>query len=58
MKFRVVLEIRMKGGTAIGSTDDVFEAPTPSDAEAIAIAAWTSLDPANKYAPLLTISER
>ena len=45
-------------GAPIGSSEDVFDAATAEDAEALAIAAWTQADPRHSYQPLFTLDRR
>jgi hypothetical protein len=48
----------LHAGASVGSTEDVFDAATAEQAEALAIAAWTKADPRCTYRPLLTLDRR
>jgi hypothetical protein len=51
--FTVVLEVR-RGGAAVGSTSDTFEAVDAAEAERLAVDAWKRAEPAMTFRPLLT----
>ncbi|MGZ4334996.1 MAG: hypothetical protein ACXVRJ_12105 [Gaiellaceae bacterium] len=59
MRFIVILEKRWHGA-AVGSTEDVFEADGPREAERLSIRAWrlTKPKPGRTFAPLLTVAVR
>jgi hypothetical protein len=56
-RYVVVLEVRRRGSSC-GTTEDTFEAADAAEAEAQAVAAWTSARPDCTFAPLLTTTER
>lgn len=55
VRFIVILEERWHGA-AVGSTEDVFEADCPGEAERVAVRAWTRAKPGRKFVPLLTVA--
>jgi hypothetical protein len=55
VRFIVILEERWRGA-AVGSTEDMFEADGPHEAEGLAIRAWRLAKPGRTFAPLLTVA--
>ena len=55
VRFVVMLEERLQGA-AVGSTEDVFDASGPLEAERLAIGAWRVAKPDGTFVPLLTVT--
>jgi hypothetical protein len=54
--FLVILEGSVDG-CACMTTRDTFEAATADEAEALAVAAWSELEPTLRFAPLFTAAQ-
>ena len=53
-----VILAKLYAGASVGSTEDVFDAASAEQAEALAVAAWEQADPRYNYRPLLTLDRR